>query len=85
MHAGIMVLNAREGGPAFKAGLQGTSRDEYGRLVLVGVGGSWGARLKVSARTVIIWVNRAPLPWSTPLRERSGCVVDPLGTKRLRG
>ncbi len=32
---GILVLNAREGGPAFKAGLQGTSRDEYGRLVLV--------------------------------------------------
>ena len=33
--AGILVLNAREGGPAFKAGLMGTSRDEYGRLVLV--------------------------------------------------
>lgn len=32
---GILVLNAREGGPAFKAGLMGTSRDEYGRLVLV--------------------------------------------------
>ncbi|GAX73152.1 hypothetical protein CEUSTIGMA_g605.t1 [Chlamydomonas eustigma] len=31
---GIMVLNAKEGGPAFKAGLQGTSRDEFGRLVL---------------------------------------------------
>ncbi len=31
---GIMVLSAREGGPAYKAGLQGTSRDEYGRLVL---------------------------------------------------
>lgn len=31
---GIMVLNAREGGPAWKAGIMGTSRDEYGRLVL---------------------------------------------------
>ncbi|KAG1675447.1 hypothetical protein FOA52_001746 [Chlamydomonas sp. UWO 241] len=31
---GILVLNAREGGPAFKAGVKGTSRDEYGRLVL---------------------------------------------------
>nr|AAB61311.1 htrA-like protein [Haematococcus lacustris] len=31
---GIMVLNAREGGPAWKAGIVGTSRDEYGRLVL---------------------------------------------------
>lgn len=31
---GIMVLSAREGGPAWKAGILGTSRDEYGRLVL---------------------------------------------------
>eukprot|EP00195_Chlamydomonas_chlamydogama_P017384 CAMPEP_0202910480 /NCGR_PEP_ID=MMETSP1392-20130828/52167_1 /ASSEMBLY_ACC=CAM_ASM_000868 /TAXON_ID=225041 /ORGANISM="Chlamydomonas chlamydogama, Strain SAG 11-48b" /LENGTH=356 /DNA_ID=CAMNT_0049600607 /DNA_START=266 /DNA_END=1337 /DNA_ORIENTATION=- len=31
---GILVLNARENGPAFKAGIKGTSRDEYGRLVL---------------------------------------------------
>ena len=29
-----MVLNAREGGPAWRAGIRGTSRDEYGRLVL---------------------------------------------------
>ncbi len=28
------MLSAREGGPAFKAGLKGSSRDEYGRLVL---------------------------------------------------
>jgi S1-C subfamily serine protease len=28
------VLNAREGGPAWRAGIRGTSRDEYGRLVL---------------------------------------------------
>jgi hypothetical protein len=32
--AGILVLNAREGGPAWRAGIRGTSRDEYGRLVL---------------------------------------------------
>lgn len=31
---GILVLKAREGGPAFKAGIHGTSRDEFGRLVL---------------------------------------------------
>ncbi|KAF6260198.1 trypsin family [Scenedesmus sp. NREL 46B-D3] len=31
---GILVLNAREGGPAWRAGIRGTSRDEYGRLVL---------------------------------------------------
>ncbi|KAG2485564.1 hypothetical protein HYH03_015729 [Edaphochlamys debaryana] len=31
---GILVLSAREGGPAWKAGLQGSKRDEYGRLVL---------------------------------------------------
>jgi len=28
------VLSAREGGPAWKSGIRGTSRDEYGRLVL---------------------------------------------------
>jgi hypothetical protein len=28
------VLNAREGGPAWKSGIRGTSRDDYGRLVL---------------------------------------------------
>ena len=32
--AGILVLSSREGGPAWKAGIRGTSRDEYGRLVL---------------------------------------------------
>ncbi|GFR44588.1 hypothetical protein Agub_g5865 [Astrephomene gubernaculifera] len=31
---GILVLSAREGGPAWRAGLQGSRRDEYGRLVL---------------------------------------------------
>eukprot|EP00192_Tetraselmis_astigmatica_P006312 CAMPEP_0117652364 /NCGR_PEP_ID=MMETSP0804-20121206/2587_1 /TAXON_ID=1074897 /ORGANISM="Tetraselmis astigmatica, Strain CCMP880" /LENGTH=449 /DNA_ID=CAMNT_0005458405 /DNA_START=62 /DNA_END=1411 /DNA_ORIENTATION=+ len=31
---GILVLDARKGGPAFEAGIQGTSRDDYGRLVL---------------------------------------------------
>lgn len=31
---GVLVLDARDGGPAAKAGLHGTSRDEYGRLVL---------------------------------------------------
>ena len=28
------MLSAREGGPAWKSGIRGTSRDEYGRLVL---------------------------------------------------
>ena len=31
---GVLVLNALEGGPAAKAGVRGSSRDEYGRLVL---------------------------------------------------
>lgn len=31
---GILVLNAKDSGPAGKAGIKGTSRDEYGRLVL---------------------------------------------------
>jgi S1-C subfamily serine protease len=32
--AGILVLSARDDGPAFRAGIMGTSRDAYGRLVL---------------------------------------------------
>jgi hypothetical protein len=32
--AGILVLFARECGPAWRAGIRGTTRDEYGRLVL---------------------------------------------------
>lgn len=28
------MLSSREGGPAWKSGIRGTSRDEYGRLVL---------------------------------------------------
>lgn len=28
---GVLVLNAREGGPAAKAGVRGSTRDEYGR------------------------------------------------------
>lgn len=28
---GVLVLNAREGGPAAKAGIKGSTRDEYGR------------------------------------------------------
>lgn len=31
---GVLVLDARIGGPAAKAGVHGTTRDEYGRLVL---------------------------------------------------
>ena len=31
---GILVLDARKGGPAWKSGIKGTSRDKYGRLVL---------------------------------------------------
>lgn len=31
---GVLVLNARDGGPAAKAGVRGSTRDEYGRLVL---------------------------------------------------
>ncbi|PRW45178.1 Protease Do-like chloroplastic [Chlorella sorokiniana] len=31
---GVLVLNARDGGPAAKAGIRGSTRDEYGRLVL---------------------------------------------------
>jgi S1-C subfamily serine protease len=31
---GILVLSAREGGPAWRAGVRGTERDGYGRLVL---------------------------------------------------
>lgn len=31
---GILVLDARNGGPAWKSGIKGTSRDKYGRLVL---------------------------------------------------
>lgn len=30
---GVLVLNARDGGPAAKAGIRGSSRDEYGRCV----------------------------------------------------
>jgi S1-C subfamily serine protease len=31
---GILVLSAREGGPAWRAGVRGTQRDDFGRLVL---------------------------------------------------
>ncbi|KFM26732.1 Protease Do-like 1, chloroplastic [Auxenochlorella protothecoides] len=31
---GVLVLDARKGSPADEAGIKGTSRDEYGRLVL---------------------------------------------------
>lgn len=30
---GILVLDAKEGGPAWKAGIHGTRRDDWGRLV----------------------------------------------------
>ncbi len=46
LSAGILVLNSREGGPAWKAGIKGTTRDDFGRLVLGGGpprGGQWGA------------------------------------------
>lgn len=32
--SGVLVLEAKQGGPAALAGVKGTSRDEYGRLVL---------------------------------------------------
>ena len=32
--SGILVLDARKDGPAFKSGIKGTTRDQYGRLVI---------------------------------------------------
>ena len=32
--SGILVLDARKDGPAFKSGIKGTTRDSYGRLVI---------------------------------------------------
>jgi S1-C subfamily serine protease len=31
---GVLVLNAKDGGPAAKAGIRGSTRDEYGRCVV---------------------------------------------------
>jgi S1-C subfamily serine protease len=47
---GILILSVKEGGPAAKAGLQGTSRDADGRLVLGDIiEKADGVRIKTSA------------------------------------
>ena len=33
--SGVLVLDARDGGPADKAGVHGTTRDDYGRWALL--------------------------------------------------
>ena len=61
--AGILVLSAREGGPAWKAGIQGTSRDEFGRLVSP-------ACLPACLPACVLLLRQAPRPcW--------GCLVKP--------
>ena len=71
--SGVLVLEARDGGPAGKAGVKGTSRDEYGRLVLgdvimaigtlpwgLGLGGlsGWGGWLQAVAAGVCVFRPR---------------------------
>jgi S1-C subfamily serine protease len=48
---GILVLDTRKGGPAAKAGIQGTSRDTNGRLML---------------GDIIVAFNRKPIRWAVP-------------------
>lgn len=47
---GILVLDTRKGGPAAKAGIQGTSRDTNGRLML---------------GDIIVAFNRKPIRWAS--------------------
>ena len=47
---GILVLSVKDGGPASKAGIKGTSRDSYGRLVLGDIiVGADGKKIKYAA------------------------------------
>lgn len=47
---GILVLSVKDGGPASKAGVKGTSRDSYGRLVLGDIIiGADGKKIKTAA------------------------------------
>ena len=47
---GILVLSVRDSGPAAKAGIKGTSRDSYGRLVLGDIIiGANGKKVKLAA------------------------------------
>lgn len=48
--SGILVLDARKDGPAFKSGIKGTTRDQYGRLVIGDVITEFkGAKIKCAA------------------------------------
>lgn len=69
---GILVLNAREGGPAARAGIQGTSRDSYGRLVL---------------GDILIGINSKPIKTASDLYKiLDKCKVgDALNVSVLRG
>jgi S1-C subfamily serine protease len=55
---GILVLDTRKGGPAAKAGIQGTSRDQNGRLML---------------GDIIVAFNRKPIRWTSHLRLQQLC------------
>ena len=66
---GILVLDARKGGPAHKAGVQGTSRDGDGRLVLGDIITSFnGKAIKCSPppTTLLPWRPRRPPPPPLP-------------------
>lgn len=69
---GVLVLDARKGGPAAKAGIKGTSRDDYGRLVL---------------GDIIVAFNGAPVKTASDLyRNLDKCKVgETVGMQVLRG
>ena len=63
---GVLVISAKPGSPAEKAGVRGTERDDYGRLIL---------------GDIIIGVNGTPIKQSTDLfrllnRKTVGDVLD---------
>ena len=54
---GVLVLDAREGGPAERAGIRSTKRDDSGRALGDAIGGIKTRKSKTPMTSSALWIN----------------------------
>ena len=71
---GILVLDARKGGPAWKSGIKGTSRDKYGRLVLGDIITAINGKKVRTASDLYKWLDKCDIGDTVDMEVSDACL-----------
>ena len=71
---GILVLDARKGGPAWKSGIKGTSRDKYGRLVLGDIITAINGKKVRTASDLYKWLDKCGIGDTVDMEVSDACL-----------